>query len=136
MKTDKPKLKFKKKVIVIFIEYFLFAAFSQIGYELLSLIFGEEIINYWLFMLFSFFIYYSFPELKFNKSLGMYLFKIELNNSNQQKLNLNFIVYSLASILDRSILLPFHMLMAILNYENVFLCEKLSGIQWKNFEPN
>jgi hypothetical protein len=61
----------------------------------------------------------------------MVLLKVELNNPNQHKMNLNFIIYTLTSILDRTILLPIHMLIAIMNYENVFLCERLSGIKWK-----
>ncbi|MFC2110575.1 hypothetical protein ACFLSU_08415 [Bacteroidota bacterium] len=62
----------------------------------------------------------------------MSLFKVEINNPNPHKLNLEFTIYSLTSIIDRTILLPIHMLIAILNYENLFLCEKLSGIKWKN----
>lgn len=68
----------------------------------------------------------------------MFLFKVELDNPNPnlKKLNMNFIVYSLVSILDRTLLLPIHMLVALLNYESVFLCEKLSGIKWKNMNEN
>ena len=66
----------------------------------------------------------------------MLLFKAELDNPNQKKLNIKFIIYSLTSILDRTIFLPIHMLLAIMNYENLFLCEKLSGIKWKNIKLN
>ncbi len=131
LRTDNKILKFKKKVIILFIDYFIFAAFSQIIYELICVIFDKERFYPWYIRLFSFFIYYSISELKINKTFGMLFFKVELNNRSQNKMNLKFIIYSLTSILDRTILLPIHMLIAILNYENLFLCEKLSGIKWK-----
>lgn len=131
LRTRNKKLKFKKKVITLFVDFFLFAAFSQIIYELICLFLDKERFYPWSVKLFSFFLYYSLIELRFNKTLGMVLLKVELNNPNQHKMNLNFIIYTLTSILDRTILLPIHMLIAIMNYENVFLCERLSGIKWK-----
>ena len=136
MRTDNKTLKFKKKVTILFVDYFLFVAFSQIIYELICIILDIERFYPWYVRLFSFFFYYSLIELKFNKTLGMILFKAELDNPNQKKLNIKFIIYSLTSILDRTILLPIHMLLAIMNYENLFLCEKLSGIKWRNIKLN
>ncbi len=136
MKTNIPKLKLKKKALVIFIEYFLFGFFSFTANELASLIFGKNVFNYWLVLLFSFFIYYSLTELLFNKSFGMYLLRVELDNHKPKQLNLNFITYSVTSLLDRTILVPIYLLIGFLNYESSLLCEKLSGINWKNFDSN
>ena len=136
MKREKEKLKLKKKVTILFIEYFLFAAFSQIIYELICLILNTERFYPWYIRILSFFVYYTLCELKFNKSFGMYLFKVELDNLNEKKLNLKFVIYSIGSILDRTILVPIHLLLALLNYENLFVSEKLSGIKWKNAELN
>ena len=132
MITDYKILKFKKKVTILFVDYFLFAAFSQIIYELTCLILDKERFYPWCIRLLSFFLYYSMTELKFNRTFGMSLFKVKINNPNPHKLNLKFTIYSFTSIIDRTILLPIHMLIAILNYENLFLCEKLSGIKWKH----
>lgn len=131
MNTTESKLKSKRKVIILFVEYFLFAAFNQIFYKLICLLLNKERFYPWYFMLFSFFVYYSLCEFKFNKTLGMQIFKVELDIPNVKKTNLNFIIYSIASIIDRTLFLPIHMLLAILNYENLLLCEKLSGIKWK-----
>jgi hypothetical protein len=60
----------------------------------------------------------------------MWLFKIELYK--EKRSNIHFLLYAISSILDRTIFIPFHMLLAILNYENLLLCEKLSGIKWRH----
>ena len=130
MKKD--KLSYKKKAIILFIEYFIFAIFSQIIFELLELLIDNKNYNSWLIRLILFFLYFNLSELIFSRSLGMSLFKIE--NSNQGKLNINFIIYSLTSILDRILFVPFHILLAFMNYENPLLCEKLSGINWRYSE--
>ena len=59
----------------------------------------------------------------------MWLFKVELGK--EKKAKPQFILYAISSILDRTIFGPFHMLMTIMNYENLLLCEKLSGIKWR-----
>ena len=60
----------------------------------------------------------------------MWLFKVELDKG--KKSNFHFILYAISSVLDRTIFGPFHMLLTIMNYENLLLCEKLSGIRWKH----
>ena len=134
MRSDNKILSFRRKVTILFVDFSLFAAFSQIIYELTCVTLDKERFYPWSIRLLSFLLYYSLSELKFNKTLGMVLLKAELENSNQKKLDLRFIIYSLTSILDRTILLPIYMLLAILNYEGQFLCEILSGIKWKNIE--
>ena len=76
-----------------------------------------------------FFIYYSASEFLLKKTLVMRYFGIEL--ANLSKFNFLFIIYSLASILDRTIFAPFHLMLAFFNYEKLLYCEKVSGIRWK-----
>jgi hypothetical protein len=125
MKNSDINLKYRKKVIIIFIEYFVFALFFQLNFSFFKTI-GFS--NFITILLLSYFIYYSLFEFLFNKSLVMRIFNVELDK--QKKSNIHFVLYFISSILDRTLFLPFHMLLTIMNYENLLLCEKLSGIKW------
>ncbi len=59
----------------------------------------------------------------------MWLFKTELYKEKWS--NIYFVIYAILSILDRTIFAPFHLFLTLMNYENLLLCEKLSGIRWK-----
>ena len=130
MKNKKLKLKYRRKVIIIFVEYFVFILFFQIIFKSFKLLFDIKGSTNFLAILFtSYLIYYSLFEFIFNKSFIMSLYKVEIDK--QKKSNIHFILYTIFSILDRTILIPFHMLLTIMNYENLLLCEKLSGMMWK-----
>jgi hypothetical protein len=137
MKTNRPILDFnKRKAIILFIDYLIYSVSAQIFYELLCLILNKERFYPWIFRLFFFLIYFSLCELKFNRTVGMSLFRVELDNPNAKKFGINFIIYSVASILDRTILVPIYALIAFLNYKSKFISEKLSGLMWKEIEKN
>lgn len=121
---------YKKKSTALFTEYFLFSFMVQIIFEILGL-FGQknEPIDFLKIFAICFFIYYSASEFLFNKTLIMHFFGMKLTNLN--RLSFRFIIYALASILDRTVFAPFHMLFAFSNDLNVFFCEKVSGIKWK-----
>ena len=124
-------LKYRKKVIIIFIEYFVFALFFQLTFKFLKSTFElKDFSNFFIILFASYFIYFSLFEFLMNRTLIMWLFKVELDK--EKKPNFQFILYAISSVLDRTIFGPFHMLLTILNYENLLLCEKLSGIKWKN----
>ena len=125
MKNSDINLKYRKKVIIIFIEYFVFSLFFQLTFNFFKTI-GFS--NFITILLLSYFIYYSLFEFLFNKSLVMRIFNVELDK--QKKSNLHFVLYSISSILDRTLFIPFHMLLTMMNYENLLLSEKLSGIKW------
>ena len=125
------KLKYRKKVVIIFIEYFVFALFFQQTFRFLKYTLGfTEFSNFIIILFICYFIYYSLFEFLIKKSLVMWLFKVELDKG--KKSNFHFILYAISSVLDRTIFGPFHMLLTIMNYENLLLCEKLSGIRWKH----
>lgn len=119
-------LKYRKKVIVIFIEYFVFSVFFQLTFSFLKSI---GFTYFKTTFLITHLIYFSLVEFLFNKSLVMKLFKVELDTQN--KMNLHFFLYMISSLFDRTLLIPFHILLAMMNYENLLLCEKLSGIKWR-----
>lgn len=119
-------LKYRKKVIVIFIEYFVFSVFFQLTFSFFKSI---GFTYFKTTFLITHLIYYSLVEFLFNKSLVMKLFKVELDTQN--KMNLHFVSYMISSLFDRTLLIPFHILLAMMNYENLLLCEKLSGIKWR-----
>ena len=124
------KLKYRKKVVIIFIEYFVFALFFQQTFRFLKYTLGfTEFSNFIIILFICYFIYYSLFEFLIKKSLVMWLFKVELDKG--KKSNFHFILYAISSVLDRTIFGPFHMLLTIMNYENLLLCEKLSGIKWR-----
>ena len=125
MKNSDINLKYRKKDIIIFIEYFVFSLFFQLTFNFFKTI-GFS--NFITILLLSYFIYYSLFEFLFNKSLVMRIFNVELDK--QKKSNLHFVLYSISSILDRTLFIPFHMLLTMMNYENLLLSEKLSGIKW------
>jgi len=137
MKTNRPILNFnKRKAIILFIDYFIYSVSAQIIYELLCLILNKERFYPWIFRLIFFLIYFSLCELKFNRTIGMSLFRVELDNPNEKKFSIDFIIYSVTSILDRTILVPIYALIAFLNYNCKFISEKLSGLMWKEIEKN
>jgi|GEM_PF-3500502 hypothetical protein len=137
MKTNRPILNFnKRKAIILFIDYFIYSVSAQIIYELLCLILNKERFYPWIFRLIFFLIYFSLCELKFNRTIGMSLFRVELDNPNEKKFSIDFIIYSVTSILDRTILVPIYALIAFLNYKSKFISEKLSGLMWKEIEKN
>ncbi len=119
-------LKYRKKVIVIFIEYFVFSVFFHLTFSFFTSI---GFTYFKTTFLITHLIYYSLVEFLFNKSLVMKLFKVELDTQN--KMNLHFVSYMISSLFDRTLLIPFHILLAMMNYENLLLCEKLSGIKWR-----
>ena len=94
----------------------------------------KEFSNFLVILLICYLIYYSLFEFFIKKSLVMWLFKVELDN--EKRSNIHFVLYTISSILDRTVFMPFHMLLTLLNYENLLLCEKLSGINWRNIEHN
>ena len=128
MEKESLKLTYKRKSTILFIEYFVFSLFFQIIYELLGLVNELEYSN-------NFFIVFFFStstEFIFKKTLLMHFYKVELDI--EETFNYKFIIYSLASLLDRTIFASFHMFFAFMNYEKKFLCEKLSEIRWRNTE--
>ena len=130
MEKENFNLKYRKKITIIFIEYFVFALFFQLTFEFLKSTFELKYFSNFLIILFaSYLIYFSLFEFLMNRTLIMWLFKVELDK--EKKSNIYFILYTISSVLDRTIFGPFHMLLTILNYENLLLCEKLSGIKWK-----
>ncbi len=131
MNSEEYKLKYRKKVVIIFIEYFVFALlFMQVFKYLKYTLELKEFSNFFLILFISYFIYFSLFEFFMGKSLIMWFFKVELDK--EKRTNVHFLLYTISSILDRTICVPFHMLLTILNYENLLLCEKLSGIRWKH----
>lgn len=125
MNNKNISLKYRKKVIIIFIEFFVFSVFFQLTFSFLKTLGFTYFINTYII---SYFVYYSLSEFIFNKSLVMRIFNVELNRQN--KPNVHFILYLILSILDRTLFIPIHLLLTIMNYENLLLCEKLSGIRW------
>ena len=128
-------LSYKRKSLVVFIEYFVFS----ILFQMIFVILGDDILEYQFNEFFSkylicFFAYYSLSELIFKRTLVMHIFGIELVNVNG--ISLKFIIYSISSILDRTIFAPFHLLLAFLNFNKLLLCEKVSGIRWNTSEKN
>ena len=131
MDNKEYKLKYRKKVTIIFIEYFVFALFFMQTFNFLNYALDlKELSNFFMILFICYFIYFSLFEFFMKKSLIMWLFKIELYK--EKRSNIHFLLYAISSILDRTIFIPFHMLLAILNYENLLLCEKLSGIKWRH----
>ena len=124
-------MKYRKKVIVLFVEYFVFALFFT---QLLKFwkynLSIEGLSNFFLILFICYLIYYSIVEFFMKKSLVMWLFKVELNIETTT--NSQFLFYAFLSIFDRTVFVPFHVILTILNYENLLLCEKLSGIRWIN----
>lgn len=130
MDNQKYKLKYRKKVTIIFLEYFVFfLLFIQIFKLLKYTLNLKGLSNFFIILFASYLIYFSLFEFLMNRTLIMWLFKVELDK--EKKSNFYFILYTISSVLDRTIFGPFHMLLTILNYENLLLCEKLSGIKWK-----
>ena len=124
------KSSYKKKSIAIFIEYFLFSFLFQLAFEIFQSNSEDyEFNDFFKIYFICFFTYYSGSAMIFKGTFIMRLFGIELVNLNN--LNFKVIIYSLASILDRTIFAPFHLLLAFLNYEKLLFCEKVSGIRWE-----
>ena len=129
MRREEIALKYRKKVIINFVEYFVFALFAIQTHKFLKYTLDlKEYINFYAVIIICYLIYFSLLEFFINKSLIMFLFKVEL--SKEKRSNGYFVLYAITSILDRTIFMPFHMLLTMMNYENLLLCEKLSGIKW------
>lgn len=131
MQKENLKLTYRRKSTILFIEYFVFSLFFQIIYELLGLVNELEYTNnFFVVFFFCFFIYYTSSEFIFKKTLLMHFYKVELDI--EETFSFKFIIYSLASFLDRTIFASFHMFFAFMKYEKKFLSEKLSEIRWRN----
>lgn len=129
MRREEFELKYRKKVIIIFVEYFIFALFAVQTHKFLKYTLDlKEYINFYVVIIICYLIYFSLFEFFINKSLMMSLFKVEL--SKEKRNNGYFVLYVITSFIDRTIFVPFHMLLTIMNYENLLLCEKLSRIKW------
>jgi len=124
------KLTYKKKSTLLFIEYFTFSLFFQITLKILRFVTQLDYFNDFFVVIFlCFLIYYTICEFIFKRTLVMHFYRIKLDCAS--KSNFQYIMYSTVSIADRTIFAPFHLLLAFMNYENLLLCEKLSGIRWK-----
>lgn len=128
---EKVKLKYRRKVTIIFIEYFVFAfLFIQIFNFFKYSLKLEEFSNFFIILFICYLVYFSLFEFLLKNSLIMWMFKVQINKG--KRFNANFLLYTISSIFDRTIFVPFHILLTILNYENLLLCEKLSGVRWEN----
>ena len=127
---EKMKLKYRRKVTIIFIEYFVFAfLFIQVFDFFKYTLKLREFSNFFMILFICYLIYFSLFEFILKNSLVMWWFKVKIDK--EKRSNIYFLIYTLSSILDRTIFVPFHILLAILNYENLLLGEKLSGIRWE-----
>ena len=129
MNQEAFQLRYRQKVIIIFIDYFVFSLFALQTHKFIKYTLNlNEFINFYAVLLICYLIYFSLFELFINKSLIMFLFKVEL--SEEKRNNSNFVFYVITSIFDRTIFMPLHILLTIMNYENPLLCEKVSGVKW------
>ena len=130
MTGNRSKLTYREKAMTVFIEYFVFSFLFLIVHTFIVLLLNLDFISYWFLTYFTFFFtYYSFCELVFRRTLVMWFFGIELERPI--RFNIEFIVYSVSSILDRTIFAPFHALLALLNNGSLLFSEKISDVRWK-----
>ena len=124
-------LSLKTKVIILFIEYFIFFGVSSVLYNLTISILEVERFYPWIFRLFIYLIYYAFAEFYFNKTLCMSMFGVSILNRKKGHFSKSFLTYTLLAFFDRFLFIIFYMFGVLLNYEkNLLLSEKHSGLRW------
>ena len=88
------ELKYRKKVIINGVEHFVFALFAiQTNKFLKYTLDLKEHIEFYTVILICYLIYYSLSEFFMNKSLIMFLFKVEL--SKEKRSNRRFVLYAI-----------------------------------------
>ena len=91
MDNKEYKLKYRKKVTIIFIEYFVFALFFMQTFNFLNYALDlKEFSNFFMILFICYFIYFSLFEFFMKKSLIMWLFKIELDK--EKKVEYSFLI--------------------------------------------
>ena len=131
MKKNK-NLSLKTKVIILFIEYFVFFGVSSVLYNLTISFLEVDRFYPWFFRLFIYLVYYVFVEFYLNKTLCMSIFGVSISNRKKGHFSSSFLKYSLLALFDRFLFLIFYMFGVLLNYDKgILLSEKYSGLRWE-----
>ena len=123
-------LSLKIKVIILFIEYFIFSGITIFLHNIFTTVLEIDRFYSLLFVIFIYLIYYFLAEFYFNCTLCMRMFGVYITNKKEKKINSSFLIYTLLVFFDRTILIVFYMLGVILNYEGLLLSEKYSDLKW------
>lgn len=120
------------KLLILFVDYAVFGLL----FLLLDFIvfFHLEIVKIsgWFFIGLVYFLFFTLSEHFFNRTIGMKLFKVSIENKKRGELNKSFIIYSLLIILDRFLLIVLFYFFRVFFHskENLLLSEKYSGLRW------
>ena len=130
--NNEVSLSLKDKVIILFVEFFVFAGISTLLYNFFLYVIGAESFYPWHFRGFMYLIYFVLFEFFFNQTLCMIIFRVAISNRRKKEFNMPFLKYGLLVFFDRFLFIIIYMYGVMFRVKrNLLLSEKLSGLRWE-----
>lgn len=134
MRQSNQELLLRTKVLIIFIENFIFWGITFLLYNFVLSILKIDRFHPWYFRLFIYILYFVFSEFYFKKTLLMKFFNIHLTQKNMSKpfSIWTFIIYTIFIFLDRFVLVVFYMfgIFMLRTEKGLLISERFSGLRW------